>query len=273
MFTDEEILCIYNEEYLNGYSTIKIGEKYDINPSLLRSKFLKLGLKLRSNKENSRKYHCDNTIFNMIDTIEKAYWIGFLSADGYISNCGGKKVGLALKDRSHIEKFKKFISATYPIKTYRASGFSESLYYRILISSDLLFEDLKSHGIIEHKSNLLKPPDTIAFDLMKYYILGYYDGDGSIFLNKGKYPFYSINIVGTDEICNYINNYLLKNNVISVPAKLEKRKQGQIVSYIRFGGNIKVKTILDFLYDGIDCSIPLDRKYLLYKKCINRIFD
>ena len=275
--TDEEIIKIYNEEYLKGDSTIVIGNRYGIRYSTLRRMFLRLNLKLRSNKDNSRKYFCNDDIFHIIDTPEKAYWIGFLSADGYISNRNGKekKVGLALsvKDLEHLEKFKSFISATYPIHKYMSSGFSESEYCRIVISSDSMYNDLVKNGVVEHKTNILKPPDTISRDLMKYYLLGYFDGDGSIYLNKGKYPFYSISIVATDAICMFVNDLLIENNIIDTPKKIEKRKKEHIVSYIRFGGNRIVSKILGFLYDGIDSSVPLRRKYELYIKCVNRNFN
>lgn len=275
--TNEEIIKIYNDEYLNGDSTIVIGNRYNIHYSTLRNKFLKLNLKLRSNKENSRKYFCNDNIFHVIDTPEKAYWIGFLSADGYVFNRNGKekKVGLSLsvKDLEHLEKFKKFISATYPIHKYTSSGFSESEYCRIVVSSDSMYDDLLKNGVVEHKTEILKPPNTIPKYLTKYYLLGYFDGDGSIYLSRGRSPFYSISIVGTDAICTFINDLLIENNIINVPKRIEKRKKEQTVSFIRFGGNRIVSKILGFLYDGIDPDVPLKRKKELYIKCVNRIFD
>ena len=275
--TDEEILKIYYEEYINGDSTIVIGKRYGIHYSTLRNKFIKLGLKLRSNKENSRKYFCNDNIFSNINTPEQAYWIGFLSADGYVSNAKGnnKKIGLALsvKDKTHLEKFKNFISATYPIHEYVSSGFSSNEYCRIVVSSDKMFDDLCRIGIIENKTSILDAPKNTPEKLLRYYILGYFDGDGPIYLSHAKYPFYCINIVGTNKICNFINKILLDNNIINKSAKLEKRKEDQIVSYIRFGGNNIVSKILGFLYDGIYEEVPLRRKYELYKKCVNRIFN
>ena len=31
-----------------------------------------------------RKYHCDDGYFDLIDSEAKAYWLGFLAADGNI---------------------------------------------------------------------------------------------------------------------------------------------------------------------------------------------
>ncbi|MGM9535052.1 MAG: hypothetical protein ACI3VR_07355, partial [Intestinibacter sp.] len=58
-------------------------------------------------------------IFDVIDTEEKAYWLGFIFADGYIGSTPlepNKKsvynfeLSLKLEDTSHLEKFKSFIS-------------------------------------------------------------------------------------------------------------------------------------------------------------------
>ncbi len=89
------------------------------NPGTIRDILVKNGVEMRSNKQNSRKYSVNDDYFSIIDTEEKAYWLGFIFADGYISNKNGKRVGITLKssDRDHIIKFAKAISATYPVNT------------------------------------------------------------------------------------------------------------------------------------------------------------
>ena len=68
------------------------------------------------------------THFENIDTEEKAYWLGFLYADGYV-NANEDKIELCLaeKDFHHLEKFKNFIGLPNKIcyreatKAYRYS--------------------------------------------------------------------------------------------------------------------------------------------------------
>ena len=73
----------------------------------------------------------------MIDTEEKAYWLGFIYADGYIINSIKGKTsdafGITLqeKDKGHLEKFKKSINSNHPILTY-VSAFNTKIY-RIII--------------------------------------------------------------------------------------------------------------------------------------------
>lgn len=48
--------------------------------------------------------------FEKIDNEEKAYWLGFLYADGNVSLKEDKiELSLAEKDLNHIKKFKNFI--------------------------------------------------------------------------------------------------------------------------------------------------------------------
>ena len=54
----------------------------------------------------NRKYYFNNLYFDSIDSEEKAYWLGFLYADGYIlSSANGFGCNLKEDDASHLKKF------------------------------------------------------------------------------------------------------------------------------------------------------------------------
>ncbi len=59
-------------------------------------------------------------IISIIDNEYKAYWLGFLYADGYVrmkyNRSGELKLKLSSKDKEHILLFNKCISSNYPIK-------------------------------------------------------------------------------------------------------------------------------------------------------------
>lgn len=272
----DKIVEIYENEYLKGISTVKLGKKYNVRPEYFSRWFKKLNLDTRSNKQNSRMYYLNDDYFKKIDTPEKAYWLGFIYADGYITSSNGKKVGitLSLKDINHIKKFKQSTDSTYPIKEYchDTSYKKDTEYCRLLMSSDDMYDDLMSYGVFENKTNIIKKPN-IDSKMFRYFILGYFDGDGSIYKNNGKYPFYSISIVGTDSLLSFVHDYFYQNGLTkrSYPS-LKKRKSTQTVSYIRYGGNNVVDNILTHLYDGIDINIPLERKYELFLKCKSKQF-
>lgn len=272
----EETLELYNNYYVNGISSCKLAEMFGHTHKYYLNAFHKEGLEVRNNKINSRKYTVNHNYFNKIDSHEKAYWLGFIYADGYISSTNGKRFGLslAIKDKEHLEKLKNCLESNYPVNEFEQHcGYSVgSKYCRLLISSDSIYDNLLKYGVYEHKTNILESPN-IDEQFYPSFILGYFDGDGSIFLNKAKFPFYSINIVGTDNILTFIHNYFLNNKLVDKNINIEKRKENQTVSYIRYGGNILVEKILDNLYTNINSDLPLKRKYNLYIKCKNREFD
>ena len=75
--------------------------------STVHAKLRKLNINLPNN-HNRLKF--DNTVFDKIDTEEKAYWLGFIVADGYLNiNKHMLRIKLGNRDRSHLIKFIKFV--------------------------------------------------------------------------------------------------------------------------------------------------------------------
>lgn len=55
------------------------------------------------------KYTFNENIFSIIDNEEKAYWLGFLYADGYLTDQGLFGCALQEKDKAHLNKFLTFL--------------------------------------------------------------------------------------------------------------------------------------------------------------------
>ena len=73
----------YISEYNNEPCLTKIANKYKIDRQSLSNRLKTLGYEVIN---SSQKLRFDETIFDVIDTEEKAYWLGFIFADGYISS-------------------------------------------------------------------------------------------------------------------------------------------------------------------------------------------
>lgn len=272
--SDKEIIKIYNDEYLKGIPAYQLEEKYNLCKSCLYKYFKKLNLPLRSNAINSKKYTFNERYFEELDSANKAYWLGFIYADGYIlskRNQSNRVLGIALniKDKKHLKKFNDCLESNVKIKSYiESSGFGKgSQYCRILYASQKLTDDLMKHGVYEHKSCILSKPD-IPEKYIKDFIRGYFDGDGSIWKQDNATQF-NISIVGTDELLMFIQNHLMKNGIISRYYHLNKRKENQIVSNFKFGGNNLAYKFLQYLYENSE--IYLDRKMELYLELKNKI--
>lgn len=253
----KEILDLYINQKLGME---KIGKRYNVSKTVI-SRIL---------KENKIEYRNDNhiykanyRIFQNIDNAEKAYWLGFLAADGYVYQRNNSQAGnfcginIHRKDRQHLEKFKIFMNSDVNIIDHiQTEGFSNNTpMSRIIFNSNDMVNDLIEKGVTPRKSLTLQPPN-INKEFYLPFILGYFDGDGSIFQSSNK-EFY-INIVGTKEILEWINN------ILNINAKLEQRKETEKNNYyIRCGGYQKPYNIMKQLYDSV--SVHLDRKYDIYK--------
>ena len=265
--------------YIQGKSSIELAKMYNKTASSIGGLLRRRNIPIRSNKQNSRKYSHNEDYFKVIDSEEKAYWLGFIMADGYITSKSKQEsqrfgITLSLKDINHLEKFKKCIQATNPIKTYQASESnynSNTLYSRILITSQKTVDDLKDKGVVENKTNILKFPteEQVPKELIPHFIRGYLDGDGCISISnrkKRKKIEYSIKILGTECFLNGIKNFIELKTSIKI-SQYYTRKVGQTVKALEFSGNRQVKYFLDLLYQN--ATIYLDRKHDRYIKLCN----
>lgn len=91
--------------------------------------------------------------FSSIDTEAKAYWLGFIYADGYVT---GDVFGikLSLKDISHLEKLKKAIESHHKIGTYKSkSGYNDgNEYCSLTINNRSFVTSLLAVGVDYRKS-------------------------------------------------------------------------------------------------------------------------
>lgn len=265
----KEIIFKYEQE---GKSVLQVSKEVPYSYDVVRRVLVENGIKIRSNSYNSRKYHCNEHYFDEIDTPEKAYWLGFIYADGYISfPVYSYLLGIALakQDEGHLIKFKSAINSNHKISTYKAKGYSDTLYSRVIIRSNHMCNQLIQKGVLLHKTNILKFPYGIVPDnLISHFIRGYFDGDGcltySINKRTGRTVF-QIKIVGTKEVLKGINEYIPINKTFN----LTKRRQNGTNNFnLEIGGNKQVGVVLDYMYK--DSTVHLDRKYekYLYYKSI-----
>jgi len=230
--------------------------------------FKRLNIKSRTNREKSLKYSCDTTFFERIDTEEKAYWLGFIYADGYLiqktkgTNC---KLGISIStiDEEHLYKFKDAISSNHPIKVYKVtSGYNtDSEYCRINISEPKMVQDLISLGVSFNKTNILKYPDCsqVPHQLQHHFIRGFLDGDGSIIQKniKGKVVPH-VSFCGTSEMLEGLMDYFKIR--VRITTRWKERDNNNFD--IRFCRKNDVKNILEVLYKN--SKVYLNRKYELF---------
>ncbi len=130
----------------------------------------------------------NTSIFKNIDTEEKAYWLGFIYADGSVDNRHKKlKVTLSDLDKNHLLKLQKFLGHDKPLYTYKEKTFNFNSDYmckpqvELSVYSVELFNSLQTFGIIPNKTyNFCLDISSIPNNLHKHFWRGIIDGDGCL---------------------------------------------------------------------------------------------
>lgn len=251
MYTGKMNTVEISERYLGGESTVEIGRSLGVPPSTVAARLVRSGVKLRSNKDNSRKYTLDHLYFSNIDCPRKSYWLGFMYADGYVSAPNKVGVALSVVDEQHLIEFSKDIQSDYPIHRYFSSGYSKSEYSRLLVTSDRMFSDLVGLGCVEKKTGAdIVPPGHLAYE--RDFIRGYVDGDGSIKISKGSRSGYRLSLCGPRSMLEWVSQRVPR------PAKIYQSKS--IFQSDMHSDNIK------YLYQ--DDDFGLSRKVERARLCV-----
>lgn len=254
-WTEEEVKFL-KENFLN-MTKQQLAEKLNRTPQAVQLKANKIGLK------RPEKYTYDKQFFKYINTEEKAYWLGFFFSDGYVQKtCTSAEAAIMLgvKDIEHLKKFNKSIKGNVQVTTMvRGSGFSKDKKYEMavirLYSSELV-NDLISLGCVPNKSKLINFP-AIDKNFVWSFIRGFFDGDGSITLDK-KRNVPSCNFTSASlEFLVFLRNFFYQEKINSY---YTQEKSGCYRLWIR--GMENVTLFLDNLYEN--SSIYLDRKYERY---------
>jgi hypothetical protein len=119
----------------------------------------------------------NDNYFERIDTKEKAYWLGFLYADGCVNidkrnNAKRLMINLSIKDEIVIDRFLEAIQSN-------AKKTNEATKTRIIIGSNQMCNDLIKYGCLPRKSKIIELPRLDSRELYIAFLLGFYDGDGT----------------------------------------------------------------------------------------------
>lgn len=259
-------------QYLNGFTCKDIWEQYykDIYNSsaviekIIRNKGLSRGV-------YKKEVIVDHNYFESIDNEHKAYWLGFLTADGCVrhkkKNSWYIKLEIQCKDKYLLEIFKNDIQADVTIKDYKYGRKHNAM---LIIYSSKLAEDLSKFDIVPNKTFTIHRLPNININLMKYFIRGYFDGDGCIMLHKPKdqkLKRLKISICGTKEFLNNLNTFLNEQIGTTKNKLIDMNKYGSNVFNLRYTSNDDVIKFCEYIYS--DCTICLERKRNKYIQFTN----
>ena len=132
-------------------------------------------------------------------------------------------------------------------------------------------ERLEELGVVYNKSLILEFPteEQCPRHLLKHFIRGYFDGDGSIcywFSKNANYPKIEASIVSTENFCVKLMEYLY--NEVGIISKYRKKKDCEKTTRIlKIWKNEYIFIFMNWLYS--ESTVYLKRKYDKYHELIN----
>lgn len=211
-------------------------------------------------KSNSdyRKYKPNDNYFNIIDTADKAYWLGVMYGDGSVSN-KENKITLNLTDLQLIKDFIKTLCPKAHIKEYDKGG-NNKISYSVSIFSEQVKKDLIKHGChAGKKDDKLNYPD-IPKQLDRHFIRGLFDADGSFWFSKSARGLgLMFSITGSVDFLDQVQDKMIEHLDLN-KTKLAIRKPESGKGDIRYGGTNNLKKIVNWFYKDVG-ELCLKRKY------------
>lgn len=251
------------ELYSQGTSINQLGKMFNgLHYNTIKKILIEYNIPLRTRAQSHYTDHRKEDIFKKIDSEEKAYWLGFLAADGCVAG-NYIKIGLQEKDVTHLEKLKHFLQAdSIKILTFtKQNKYEIGTYCSFSIGCKEMANDLKALGVVENKSLILKPP--IGLIPEKFYldwIRGYFDGDGGLSYSEKDNRWQSY-ANSTKEVLEWIVQMLELN---TKPFNQQHYGKKDNVWRIHFNGRINVYKAWNKMYHNDTATIFLDRKHDKY---------
>lgn len=258
------------EMYLDGMSPSQIAKALHLRFANITKYLRELGYEVLA---DGRKYTFNYDYFEIIDTEEKAYWLGFLYADGCVGKnrkdkngehpgCG-VSLGLKLSDEEHIDKFIKAVGFNGN-KKYKEIHLNDKIFYscEMSLNSVKMADDLIRLGCVPRKSLILKFPtkEQVPDEFLFHFIRGYVDGDGTI--GKQYKQHKTLHMYPRLGICS--NEQFLEGLLDRTGWKRNMIRHDSRSHACGIGWTSR--EYLDLLYK--DATIYLDRKYELYLEII-----
>lgn len=251
-YNKEILQAAYDLITVKEYSANKAAKELGIDCGTMRKRLKEqFGLEFLPDG----KKQVDSHYFDEINTEAKAYWLGFLTADGYVSDTNTIELCLAEADKEHVEKFKKAISSKHAISLKKTNlNGKEFLSYRISIKDTIMANTLRSYGLTSDKSYTAYIPN-IPNELMRHYIRGLFDGDGSIMIRSSNSNLLNTSLISgspqmIEDFCNVVKKYIgIDMNIRDTRGLTEARLSHQY----------KIKSFIDWIYG--ESTIYLTRKY------------
>ncbi len=255
--------------YLSGLTMSQVAAQVSTSYTTVFNCLTRHNIQSRSPHSYRERGTFDETFFDSIDSEEKAYFLGFLYADGCLlpDKNHSIRINLHAKDKEILERFKELLHSTYPLYAFRTLN-----QFCLQVSSEHMWNRLKELGCIPRKTLKLTYPRWLRSDLQKHFIRGYFDGDGTLGMypqssdlrrNQKVSPKIAASLLGTKKFCSGLAAVLTRDTGIR-PTIYRTDKGNGVVCKLGVGGPRLTLKWMRYLYD--DATIYLSRKHARYEQ-------
>jgi transcriptional regulator with XRE-family HTH domain len=254
------------ELYEAGKSQREIAEELGRSQSSISQILIRNNIETRVGKKV--KYTDINiAFFREINSEESAYFLGFMYADGCVQTKNRQYMAtLKLKsnDQVILERFRDIMSPSSPILSDRSQ---DQAIFRT--NQKVICEQLIELGCVPNKSLILEFPTKVPNELIRHFLRGYSDGDGSIYSTRyQKSPIHKLRIdyywaiTSTKQFCQATAQLLKEKLGVNCSRTLSHPKLNQTTTALIVSGNLQSMKVLNWLYQ--DATIYLPRKHEKY---------
>lgn len=257
--------------YLSGQSITKICLEKNLDRHNLGRKFKKDSIKVGLGCTNARKYNLNEHYFDVIDTEEKSYMLGFIYADGNnLFSTNRIAIQLSIVDKEILQKFSKIMFNEEILKynKYKQRSGKEFEYVSLNMYSKYMSQHLAILGVVERKSKLIIFPEWLDKSLYKHFIRGLIDGDGWIYLAGHNRLSPHVGLICTRQINDKLSILFEKELGLKSYLCKANKQDFDIMCEIRVKNYHQTKILLDWLYK--DATIYLQRKYNIYQEFLKK---
>lgn len=263
----EEITLLYE----GGMSLTKIGKKLSIDRKALARLLKNNDIESRKGFSYARKYDLNEHYFDIIDTEEKAYILGFIYADGNnLFRLNRISIHLSITDEEILKKMSYIFYGEEVLKYNSRTNKDGKIFHYVWLNlfSKHMSQHLATLGVVEAKSHKIIFPEWLDKALYRHFIRGLIDGDGWIYLSNNYTNSPSVGLICTRQVNDFLKNYFEKELGLKAYLCKAHKQDVDVMCEIRIKNYHQSKILLDWFYG--DATIYLQRKYKLYREFLGK---
>lgn len=252
------------EMYLSGIGCSTISKKFNISKFSVLSSLRNMGIQIKTSSQANRRYKINESYFDKIDTEDRAYFLGILYADGYVSEEFNKvRLSLIESDREILDKLSKFIYKDRPLLFLKKANISNMNQFSLDVSSKKIVCDLVKHGCVQCKTFKIRLP-RLDNKLLCHFIRGYFDGDGHIKTNEGYRKKAQFSITSNIKFCEDLQNLFF---TMGISSKIYPNKKNAAIASIMISNLSNILLVREYIYSNATIFMQRKRdKFFLIRK-------